>query len=110
MNNRYKAKIEISNVHHLMLSCADLEQHVKRRLAAEFLSILEQRMDIKYTTNPNRDSVSYEGGVVILSLDEYDKLRYNSVSSEDRFTLHTPKREPEFDAVNYLKNLMKKSR
>lgn len=108
MGNLYKARIEITQDHQHMMSQRDLQQHVKRRLAAEFLSTIEDNMSISKQLNINRDSVSYEAGVVILSLDEYDALRYNKTSSEHKFKPLEPKQE--FDAVNYLKNLMKKSR
>jgi hypothetical protein len=77
-------------------------------LVVEYLSAIEDKMEMKSTTNTNRDAVTFEGSIVILSLDEYNALRYNRLSSEDRFT--QPAHKPQFDAVDYLKNLMKKSR
>lgn len=88
----------------LHMSMPELQKHVQRRLSAEYLSAIEQKMTITSTTNINRDSVTYTGDVVILSLDEYAKLRYNSVRAEP------VAKQPEFDAVDYLKNLMKKTR
>lgn len=108
MSNQYKARIEITQAHEQMMKLSDLQQHIKRRLAAEFLSTLEEKLSISQHLNINRDTVSYEGSVVILTLDQYNALRYNNLSSEDKFKPFEPKQE--FDAVNYLKNLMKKSR
>ena len=109
-SNRYFAAIRIPDSHYQMMKMGDLQLHIKQKLAYEFLSVIEQKMEIKSEKNNSDCTVRHQAGLVILTLDEYDKLRYNSVSSEDRFAPHTPKREPEFDAVNYLKNLMKKSR
>jgi hypothetical protein len=106
--SQHRVSIEVSHMDLMSVSTPEIQKHIQRKLCAEYLSTIEQKMTITSVTNPHKDSIMYTGDVVILSLDEYNKLRYNSVSREDKFKPFEPKQE--FDAVNYLKNLMKKSR
>lgn len=108
-SNRYFVAVNIPESHYQMMKIGDLQIHIKQKLAYEFLSVIEQKMAVKSEMNYSDNTVRHQAGLVILTLDEYDKLRYNSVSREDRFEPVSKPKE-EFDAVNYLKNLMKKSR
>jgi hypothetical protein len=108
MKDLYRVNIDVADAHHQMMSLTDLQNHIKQKLAYEFLPIIEQKMKIMSSPNYNDATVRYQAGLVVLSVDEYNALRYNNVSSEDKFKPLEPKQE--FDAVNYLKNLMKKSR
>lgn len=101
--SQHRVSIEVSQMSLLSIHTPDIQKHVQRKLCAEYLSVIEQKMTITSTTNINRDSVTYTGDVVILSLDEYKVLAYNK-------DMVTPESKKEFDAVNYLKNLMKKPR
>jgi hypothetical protein len=125
MKYLYHAEVEIA--YHVAMTATqmgEMEYYCKRKLANEFLPFIEQNMVVsRVATNPHAMTETVRGSMVMMPLEEYNKLMFAAQQSDIRYrglddgrysmrseNVFRPQPKKEFDAVDYLKNLMKKPR
>jgi hypothetical protein len=110
MKELYKARIEVPDAHVAMLNPNDFEDFVTKKLASEFVSIIRKKMSIATSPNYTQATRTFEAAVVVLSVDEYNNLVYNSDKKPIHGYAPAQQVKQEFDAVQYLKDLMNKTK
>ena len=124
MKYLYHAEVEIA--YHVAMTATqmgEMEHFCRRKLAHEFLPFIEENLVVsRIATNPNAMTETVRGSMVMMHLEEYNKLVFAAQQSDIRYrgldgrysmrseNVFRPQPKKEFDAVDYLKNLMKKPR
>jgi hypothetical protein len=125
MKYLYHAEVEIA--YHVAMTATqmgEMEHFCRRKLANEFLPYIEKNLVVsRIATNHNAMSETVRGSMVMMSLEQYQKLMFAAQQADERYrglddgrysmrseNVFRPQPKKEFDAVDYLKNLMKKPR